>query len=89
MTGVPGPLLVTHSCLSMPSLPAYLCSPSPSSSWLPHLFFLGEQSLPVLLTLCGLESSQKPHLLSWLCDLSWLVPPLWALWALKYWNHSG
>jgi hypothetical protein len=48
---MPRPLLMAHFRFSMPSLPAHLCFLSPSSSWLPHLFFLGEQSLPVLLTL--------------------------------------
>lgn len=39
------PLLSVHA-----SLPGHLCSFLPSVSRSPHLFFLGEQTLPVLLT---------------------------------------
>lgn len=81
------PLLVAHSHLFMPSFPAHPPHPvSPgcavSSSW-------ESRSCLWCRTLCGLESSQKPHLPSWLCDLSLLALPLWALWALKYWNHDS
>lgn len=45
-----GPLLLSHSCLSMPSLPAHLCSFFAQYLLVAHLFFLGEHILPVLLT---------------------------------------
>lgn len=43
------PLLVTCSCLSMPSFPTHPTPPH-SFSWLPHLFFPREQILPVVLS---------------------------------------